>query len=89
MKLYGFQGRVISAIAGTAGVLSALATAAQQANLLSIVPPKYAWTLPTVSIVGLFLTLFSERVTGGASLPSVRAAAESSDRKNEREAMNQ
>lgn len=88
MKLYGIQGRMISGIAGIAGILTALAAAAQQAALFSIIPERYGWILPTVSVIALFLTLFSERVQGGASSPEVRAAAQQSDAKNEREALN-
>lgn len=76
---YGAFGRLASGIAGFAGILSALATAAQQANLFSIVPEKYAWVLPTISIIALFLTVFSERVQGGASQPAVRAEAKAAD----------
>jgi hypothetical protein len=36
----------------------------------------------------LFVTVFSERLTGGASKPEVRAAAVASDKKNELEALN-
>jgi hypothetical protein len=88
LKLYGIRGRVTAGVAAIAGALTAATEAAHQANLISIVPDKYRWILPTVSIVALFLTVFSERVQGGASNPQVRIEAQKSDIKNELEATN-
>lgn len=83
MKLYGTKGRIISGIAGFAGILAAAVSASQQANLISIFPSEYNKWFAAVAIVSLFITLFSERLQGGASNPEVRAAAETSDRRNE------
>lgn len=87
---YGLKGRLISGIAGFAGVLAAFVAAAQAANLFTLFPPKYTPIIAAIPIVSLFFTLFSERLQGGASKPEVRAEAEASDNKNkrEREAMN-
>lgn len=79
--LYGPKGRIISGIAATAGVLSAIVAAAQSANLFSLVPAKYTPVVIAIPIISLFVTGFSERLTGGASKPEVRAAAEASDNK--------
>lgn len=86
--LHGFKGRLISGIAGIAGALTAATEAAHAADLVSIIPDRYRPILPVITIVALFLTLFSERVQGGASNPEVRTAAAASDRKNEIEEMN-
>jgi beta-lactamase regulating signal transducer with metallopeptidase domain len=85
MKLYGFQGRMISLIAAIAGILSAFVAAAQAANLFSLVPEKYAWFVTAIPIFALFFTVFSERIQGGASSPEVRKAAAASDKKNAEE----
>ncbi len=81
-KLYGLQGRTVSAIAGLAGVLSAFVAASQAAGLFSLVPPKYLWVTTSLPIVALFLTGFSERIQGGASSPQVRQDAQDSDERN-------
>lgn len=81
--MYGTKGRVISAIAAIAGVLSAFVAAAQAANLFTLVPEKYSWFVAALPIIALFFTGFSERIQGGASDPKVRAEAAASDRNNE------
>jgi hypothetical protein len=86
--LYGFQGRLISGIAGFAGVLAGLVAAAQQADLVSIFPPQYNKYFAMLSVVSLFITMFSERLQGGASKPEVRDAAEASDKKKALEDLN-
>ena len=86
---YGLKGRVVSGIAGFAGILAGFVAAAQAANLFSLFPPKYTPVITAIPIVSLFFTLFSERLQGGASNPEVRAQAAASDKKNEREAINQ
>ena len=85
---YGLKGRVISGIVGFAGVFAAAVSAAQQANLISILPPQYNKYLSAAAIISLCITLFSERLQGGASKPEVRQAAANSDAKNDLEAMN-
>lgn len=85
---YGPKGRVVSGIAGAAGVLAALLTAAQQADLFSLVPPKYTPYITAVPIISLFFTLFSERLQGGASRLDVRIAAHKADIKNELDQVN-
>lgn len=85
---YGLKGRVISGIAGFAGVLAAFVAAAQQANLFTLVPPRYTPVVISIPIVSLFFTLFSERLQGGASKPEVRIAAQQSDNKNALELTN-
>lgn len=82
MKLYGIKGRVISGISLAAGTLSALVASAQQAQLISIFPASYNKYFAGATIVSLFITAFAERLQGGASKPEVRAAAETSDRRN-------
>ena len=86
---YGLKGRMISGIAGVAGALSAAVAAAQQANLVSIFPPQYNKWFTAAAVVSLFVTMFSERIQGGASSPEIRAQAAASDKKNEKEALNQ
>lgn len=80
--LYGTKGRITAGIAATAGVLTAATEAAQAANLVQIIPDKYRPILPAITIIALFLTVFSERIQGGASKPEVREAAQQSDNKN-------
>lgn len=80
---YGLKGRVISGLAGFAGVMAAFVAAAQQANLFTLVPEQYTPYITAIPIVSLFFTLFSERLQGGASKPEVRAAAAESDKRNE------
>jgi len=81
LPLHGLTGRITAGIAALAGTLTALTEAAQQANLFTIVPEKYRFLLPLITVVTLFLTLFSERVQGGASNPEVREAAKKVDDK--------
>lgn len=85
---YGLKGRVISGVAGLAGILSAAVAAAQQANLVSIFPAQYNKWFTAAAVVSLFFTMFSERIQGGASNPQVRIAAQESDNKNELEKTN-
>lgn len=79
--MHGLQGRIISGIAGFAGVLAAVVSAAQQANIISIFPSQYNKYFTGLAVVSLFVTMFSERLHGGASKPEVRAAAEAADEK--------
>jgi NhaP-type Na+/H+ or K+/H+ antiporter len=85
---YGLKGRLISGIAGFAGVLSAAVAAAQQASLVSIFPASYNKWFTAAAVVSLFVTMFSERIQGGASNPQVRIAAQQSDNENELEQLN-
>lgn len=82
---YGLKGRLTAGIVGFAGILSAAVSAAQQANLVSIFPPSYNKYFTSAAIISLCVTLFSERIQGGASKPEVRAAAAKSDAKNAKE----
>ena len=79
--MHGFSGRIISAIAASAGVTAAFVASAQQAGLFTLVPQKYVWVVTALPIVSLFLTGFSERIQGGASNPVVRAEAKVADAK--------
>jgi uncharacterized sodium:solute symporter family permease YidK len=79
--MYGTQGRIISAIAATAGIVAAFVSSSQQAGLFTLVPAKYNWFVTAIPIVSLFLTGFSERIQGGASDPVVRAEAQAADQK--------
>ena len=81
LKLYGTRGRIVSGIAGFAGVLAGAVSAAQQANLVSIFPSSANKYFSAAAIVSLFITMFSERLQGGASNPDVRAAAQKADDK--------
>ena len=85
---YGIKGRVISGIAGFSGALSAGLAAAQQAHLVSIVPPQWNKWFTAAAVVSLFFTMFSERIQGGASKSDVRIAAQQSDNKNAIEELN-
>jgi hypothetical protein len=89
LKLYGTRGRIVSGIAGIGGGLAAIVSAAQQAELVSILPPEWNKYLTGLAVVSLFITMLSERLQGGASQPAVRKAAEKSDEKNAREMLNQ
>lgn len=80
--LHGLQGRIISGVAGVAGILTAATEAARAADLVTIVPDKYRPILPVITIVALFLTLFSERIQGGASKPEVRDAAAQAEQRD-------
>jgi hypothetical protein len=86
---YGPKGRLVSGVAAFAGVFAAAVAAAQQANLFSLFPQKYAPYVIAAPIISLFFTSFAERIQGGASKQSVRIAAQISDNKNEIEATNQ
>ena len=77
--MYGFQGRLISAIAAVAGVLAAIVSSGQEGGLFAVIPEKYKWIVTLLPIVSLSITLFSERLQGGASSPDVREAAAKSD----------
>lgn len=81
MKLYGIQGRVISAL----GLIVIAVTSLQVGGAFTLIPPKINALL---LVVGGVATALSERLQGGASLPEVRYAAAQSDAKNEREALN-
>lgn len=85
---YGLKGRIISGIAGFAGVLAAFVAAAQAANLFTLFPPSWTPYIAAIPIVSLFFTIFSERLQGGASNPQVRIAAQQSDNKNELDDLN-
>lgn len=78
--MYGLKGRVISAIAVIAGVLSAFVAAAQQANLFSLLPQRYLWIATALPILALFFAGFSERIQGGASIQQVRIDAANADK---------
>jgi hypothetical protein len=79
---YGLKGRMVSGVAGFAGILSAAVSAAQQANLVSLFPPHFNKWFTVAAGVSFFFTLFNERIQGGASRANVRQAAEFADRKN-------
>ena len=73
---YGNIGRILSGIS----YVSMIIVAMQVGGMMQFMPPKAA---AFILALGATLTAFSERIQGGASKPEVRAAAESSDRKNE------
>lgn len=73
--LYGPLGRVVSALS----YVSMLIVAMQIGGMFQFMPPKVA---AFILALGATLTAFSERLTGGASRPEVRAAAAASDKKN-------
>lgn len=78
---YGPLGRILSGVS----YLSMLIVAMQLGGMFQFMPSKVAGF---ILALGATLTTFSERVTGGASKPSVRAAAEQSDDKNALDATN-
>jgi hypothetical protein len=82
---YGPLGRLLSALA----IISAFIGALQASGFVQLLPERYAWVGLAVTALGLLIAGFSERISGGASKPEVRAAAAASDAKNEKEAMNQ
>lgn len=82
---YGPLGRLISALA----MVSAFIGALQASGYVALLPDKYKWVGLVVTVAGLFIAGFSERLQGGASKPEVRAAAAGSDQKNAREELNQ
>lgn len=81
---YGTKGRLISALA----IISAFIGSLQASGFLVLLPQKYAWAGLVVTALGLLIAGFSERLTGGASNPQVRAEAAKSDQKNAIEELN-
>ena len=75
---YGPLGRLISALA----IVSAFLGALESSGVLRLLPVKYSWVGLFVTALGLVVAGFSERITGGASSPVVRAAAAESDARN-------
>lgn len=73
--MYGQTGRIVAAIAAIAGVISAIAAAAHESGVYSVLPERYAWIATVLPIVSLLVVSFSERLQGGASDPTVREAA--------------
>jgi hypothetical protein len=82
---YGPKGRLISALA----IISAFTGALESSGYVDLLPEKYKWIGLAVTVIGLVIAGFSERLHGGASRPEVRGAAEYSDRENNIERMNQ
>lgn len=78
---YGPMGRLISALA----MVSAFIGALQASGYVVLLPEEYKWVGLVVTVVGLFIAGFSERIQGGASKPEVRQAASMSDQKNAQE----
>lgn len=76
---YGPLGRLISALA----IVSAFVGALETSGYVALLPERYKWAGLLVTVVGLFIAGFSERLQGGASRPEIRAAAQASDRNNE------
>lgn len=81
---YGPAGRLISALA----ILSAFIGALETSGYVALLPERYKWIGLLVTVAGLLVAGFSERLQGGASKPEVRAQAESSDRQNARDELN-
>lgn len=79
--LYGPTGRLVSGVAGAGTLASAILFSLQQSGAFALIPPKYTWIQGVVTAVLIFITLFSERIQGGASDPNVRDAAQTSDNK--------
>lgn len=79
--LYGTLGRMLSGIS----YVSMLIVAMQIGGMFQFMPPKVA---AFILALGATLTAFSERLTGGASKPEVRAAAAASDNKNAQDELN-
>jgi len=79
---YGTLGRLISGIS----YVSMLIVAMQIGGMFQFMPPKVA---AFILALGATLTAFSERLTGGASNPAVRIAAQNSDEENALEKTNQ
>ena len=82
---YGPKGRLISVLA----MIVAFTGSLEASGALTFLPEKYKWIGLAVTLLGLFVTGFSERIQGGASNPQVRAEAAASDQKNAKEALNQ
>jgi hypothetical protein len=78
---YGPKGRLISALA----IISAAVAALEASGYATFLPDRYKWISVGVTLLGLFIAGFSERLQGGASKPEIRTAAKSSDEKNARE----
>jgi hypothetical protein len=78
---YGPMGRLISALA----IISAFLGALQSSGYVALLPDDYKWVGLIVTVLGLVIAGFSERLQGGASKPEVRAQAQQSDVKNARE----
>jgi hypothetical protein len=81
---YGTKGRLISALA----IILAFTGSLEASGALTLLPEKYKWIGLVVTLGGLVITGFSERLQGGASNPEVREQAARSDAKNEKEALN-
>lgn len=81
---YGSKGRLISALA----IISAFIGALESSGYVAFLPDRFKWFGIAVTLAGLVIAGFSERLTGGASNPEVRAAAQQSDVKNAREELN-
>lgn len=81
---YGPKGRLISALA----IISAFIGALQASGILILLPQEYSKIGLVVTAAGLLIAGFSERLSGGASKPEIRAAAETSDQKNAIEELN-
>jgi len=60
----------------------------EASGALKFLPEKYKWVGLVVTLGGLVITGFSERIQGGASSRAVRDQAEKSDQKNAMEALN-
>lgn len=82
---YGPLGRLISILAGIAAFIGVMTAY----GVFDLLPQKYQWIGVVLTAVGVGITVFSERVQGGASKPEVRSAAASSDKKNQKELLNQ
>lgn len=85
---YGPKGRFVSGVAGAGVIASATLFSLQQSGVFALIPPKYTWIQGVVTAILIFVTLFSERIQGGASNPDVRDAAQASDTKNLYKQMN-
>jgi hypothetical protein len=81
---YGAKGRLISVLA----IIVAFTGSLEASGALAFLPEKYKWVGLVVTLAGLVVTGFSERIQGGASNPEVREAAAASDKKNSIEEMN-
>jgi hypothetical protein len=80
--LYGPLGRLISGLS----YVSMLIVAMQIGGMFQFMPPKVA---AFILALGATVTTLSERLQGGASSPSVRAAAAQSDENNALDRLNQ
>jgi hypothetical protein len=81
---YGPMGRLVSVLA----IISAFIGALESSNYLTLLPEKYKWVGVLVTLAGLVIAGFSERIQGGASNPQVRVAAQQADNKNALDATN-